>query len=41
VKYLLKQIKLDWNSIEDNSEIRILEKYANENRLLSLILGCK
>jgi len=40
VKYLLQQIKLDWNSIEDN-EIRILEKYANENRLLSLILGCK
>ncbi|KYQ57152.1 hypothetical protein ALC60_03898 [Trachymyrmex zeteki] len=39
VKYLLKQIKWDWNSIEDNSEIRILEKYANENRLLSLILG--
>ncbi|KYQ57150.1 hypothetical protein ALC60_03896 [Trachymyrmex zeteki] len=39
VKYLLKQIKLDWNSIEDNSEIRILGKYANENRLLSLILS--
>ncbi|XP_018372311.1 PREDICTED: uncharacterized protein LOC108767108 [Trachymyrmex cornetzi] len=32
-----KQIKLDWNSIKDNNEIRILEKYANENRLLSLI----
>ncbi|KYQ53618.1 hypothetical protein ALC60_01688, partial [Trachymyrmex zeteki] len=39
VKYLLKQIKLDWNSIEHNSEIRILGKYANENRLLSLILS--
>ncbi|KYN33057.1 hypothetical protein ALC56_12691, partial [Trachymyrmex septentrionalis] len=36
---LLQQIKLDWNSIEDNNEIRILEKYANENRLLSLILS--
>jgi len=41
MKYLLKQIKLDWNSIEDESEIRILEKYAIENRLVSLILSCK
>ncbi|KYQ57148.1 hypothetical protein ALC60_03894 [Trachymyrmex zeteki] len=38
MKYLLQQIKLDWNSIEDNNEMKILEKYANENRLLSLIL---
>ncbi|EGI61351.1 hypothetical protein G5I_10346, partial [Acromyrmex echinatior] len=34
---LLKQVKVDWNSIEDNNEIKILEKYAIENRLVSLI----
>ncbi|XP_018392479.1 PREDICTED: uncharacterized protein LOC108771638 [Cyphomyrmex costatus] len=38
VKYLLKQLKLDWNSIEDSGEIRILEKYAIENRVVTLIL---
>ncbi|XP_039311314.1 uncharacterized protein LOC113003313 isoform X2 [Solenopsis invicta] len=39
VKYLLEQIKLDWNTMEDNSEIRILEKYAFEICFRSLILG--
>ncbi|KYN33058.1 hypothetical protein ALC56_12692, partial [Trachymyrmex septentrionalis] len=36
---LLKQIKVDWNSIEDNNEIKILEKYAIENHLVSLIFA--
>ncbi|XP_011864043.1 PREDICTED: uncharacterized protein LOC105559965 isoform X2 [Vollenhovia emeryi] len=38
VKYLYEQVKLDWNMIEDISEIRILEKYAFESRLFSLFL---
>ncbi|RLU17681.1 hypothetical protein DMN91_009917 [Ooceraea biroi] len=38
IKQLLEQIKLDWNTIEDKDEIKILEKYAVENRLLSMIL---
>ncbi|KYN27639.1 hypothetical protein ALC57_02937, partial [Trachymyrmex cornetzi] len=36
---LLKQVKIDWNSIEDNNEIKILEKYAIENHLVSLIFA--
>ncbi|TGZ45825.1 hypothetical protein DBV15_02677 [Temnothorax longispinosus] len=41
VKYLFEQVKLDWNTVEDNNEIRILEKYAFESRLFSLFLSCK
>jgi len=41
MKYLLEQIKLDWNSFEDENEIRILEKYIIENRLVLLFLGCE
>ncbi|XP_071630157.1 uncharacterized protein [Temnothorax longispinosus] len=39
VKYLFEQVKLDWNTVEDNNEIRILEKYAFESRLFSLFLS--
>lgn len=41
VKYLFEQIKLDWNTIQDNSEITILEKYATESHLFSLFLSRK
>ncbi|XP_019696745.1 uncharacterized protein LOC109503776 isoform X2 [Harpegnathos saltator] len=37
IKQLLEQIKMDWNTVED-SEMRILEKYAVGSRTISLIL---
>ncbi|XP_032675075.1 uncharacterized protein LOC116845931 [Odontomachus brunneus] len=37
VKQLLEQIEADWNTVDD-SELKILQKYAIKSRLISLIL---
>lgn len=38
---MLEQIELDWNTIEDISEFKILEKYALEVRLFLIFLSGK